>query len=158
MKNQCGFVTIELIFIVIIISVLATLAVPSIARIVDTAEVDYEMKTLLSEINSVQSLNRNVHYNPSIFKDKISGNAGHKLQINIDENLNRYIITRNGENFDEPHELPQGFSITCEKGLPNEIIPGETYSGHIKINSRHNVKRYLICDSVGRWRGDITPP
>lgn len=150
--------TIEIILVVLIIAILATLAVPNMARMVDVAQVDYEMKILLSQLDYAYSLNKNISYNPGIFANKFSLDTGHHLQINIDEDLNRYTIVQNGKNFSEPHELPQGFSIRCESGLPNEIILNESHSGHIKITSRYKVNRYLICNSVGRWRGDMTPP
>ena len=158
MKNQRGFVTIEIILVVLIISLSATLVVPNMARMVDVAQVDYEMKFLLSQIDYARSLNKNIHYNPEIFNYTLSLDNGHQLKINIDEHLNRYTIVQNGKDFSEPHELPQDFLISCEKNLPNQIIAGESYSGHIKISSRYKVNRYLICNSVGRWRGDITPP
>lgn len=156
--NQRGFATIEIILVVMIISVLATVAVPQMARMVDVAQVDYEMKILLSQLDYAYSLDKNSHYSPQIFNVNLSNDTGHNLQINIDESLNRYTIMQNGENFSEPHKLPQGFSIACESGLPNQIISGNSYSGHITITSRYNVKRYVISNSVGRWRGDINPP
>lgn len=149
--------TIEIILVVLIISVLTILVVPNFSRMIDTAEVDYEMKILLSEINSVQSLNRNIKIDPSIFENKISGKVGQPLQINVDENLNRYTIVQNSKNFDEPHELPQGFSIKVMY-LKNPIDTSDGDKGHIIITSRHNLKRYVIRDSVRRWSGSITPP
>ena len=125
---------------------------------IDVARLDYEMKILLSQLDYAYSLNKNIHLNPSIFEPTFLGKAGYSLQINVDENLNRYTIVQNGKNFEEPHELPQGFLIRCEKGLPNEIILDKNYSGHIKITSRYKIDRYIICDNVGRWRGDINPP
>ena len=158
MKNQRGFLTIEIILVVLIIAILATLALPNMARMVDVAQVDYEMKILLSQLDYAYSLNKNISYNPGIFANKLSLDTGHHLQINVDEDLNRYTIVQNEKNFSEPHELPQSFLISCEKGLPHQIIAGENYSGHITITSRYKVNRYLICNSVGRWRGDIIPP
>ncbi len=156
MKNQRGFLTIEMILVVLIIAILATLALPNMARMVDVAQVDYEMKILLSQLDYAYSLNKNISYNPGIFANKLSLDTGHHLQINVDEDLNRYTIVQNEKNFSEPHELPQGFSIRCESGLPNEIILNKIRPGRIRIISRYNVERYIIFDSVGRWRGDIT--
>ena len=85
MKNQRGFVTIEIILVVLIISLSATLVVPNMARMVDVAQVDYEMKFLLSQIDYARSLNKNIHYNPEIFNYTLSLDNGHQLKINIDE-------------------------------------------------------------------------
>ena len=159
MKSQGGFATIEIILVVMIISLLATVALPNMARMVDVAQVDYEMKILLSTLDFTKSLNKNSHYKPEIFKNVPSfSESGHELQIDIDENLNRYTIMQNGENFSEPHNLPNGFSIICEKGMPKQIFPNTKYSGHIRINSGQDINRYVISDSAGRWRGDITAP
>ena len=158
MKNQGGFATIEIILVIMIIALLSTVALPNMARMVDVAQVDYEMKILLSTLDFTKSLNKNSHYKPEIFAGKLSNDAGYELQINIDENLNRYTVISNLENFSEPHNLPNGFSIICEKGMPKQISPNTKYSGHIRINSGQNINRYVISDSAGRWRGDINPP
>ena len=157
MKNQRGFLTIEIILVVLIISVLTTLVVPNFSKMIDVARLDYEMKILLSQIDYAYSLNKNIHLNPSIFENKFLGKAGYHLQINVDENLNRYTIVQDGKNFEKPHELPQGFSIKMMY-LKNPIDISAGDKGHIIITSRHNFKRYVIRDNVGRWRGDMTPP
>ncbi len=154
MKSQGGFATIEIILVVMIISLLATVALPNMARMVDVAQVDYEMKILLSTLDTGKSFNKNSHFQPSIFNKKLSSNVGQQINLFIDYDKGTYPIISKAET----HELPSGFLISRNNKLDNPIEFDSSNDGHITITSRYGVKRYIIFDSVGRWRGSLTPP
>jgi len=123
---------------------------------VDAVRLDYEMKTFLSTLDFAKSLNKTSFYQPGIFKDSISGVKASELQVNI--TATGYHIKRGTQEVFTPHKLPEGFSINREKGMRDKIYFSQSNNGHLKITSRQNFNRYIIFDSVGRWRGDITAP
>ena len=159
MKNQGGFATIEIILVIMIIALLSTVALPNMARMVDVAQVEYEMKILLSTLDLGKSLNKNSHYKPEIFKNANElGDTGRKLDLLVDYDKGTYQIVSNLNGVGEIHELPEGFLIEKNEKLNNPIEFDKNNNGHITITSRYGVKRYIILDSVGRWRGSRTPP
>ena len=149
----------EIILVVMIISLLATVALPNASKLLDTARLDYEVKIFLSKLYYVKALNGTAKANPEIFSSLTElKDCGHKLQINVDEEFSRYSVVSNGKIMSEVHQLPAGFSIFCESGMSNQIFPDESNKGHVRIISKYKVNRYVIPDSVGRWRGDMNPP
>ena len=153
-KNQRGFATLEIICVLIIISVLTTVAVPKMARMVDSAMLDYEMKIFLSDLDFAKALNKNAYYNSGIFDDSNFNDTPH--QIFIDVNKNSYDFRRDIKVF-ASHKLPNGFSYELRYLKPSiDFFKGNR--GHIIITSKLNNKRYMIRDTVGRWHGDINPP
>ena len=157
-QNQRGFSTLEVILVIMIISLLATVILPNMARMVDVAQVDYEMKIFLSTLDYAKSMDKNSYFKPEIFKGTLANNAGAQIFLNVDYNKGTYQIVRKNVAVGEMHELPEGFKIISENGIPSKIDPQEKYSGHIRITSRQNSNRYIISDSAGRWRGSLTPP
>ena len=158
-QNQRGFATLEIILVIMIISLLATVALPNMARMVDVAQVEYEMKILLSTLDATKSFNKNSHFKPEIFKyvNELS-NIGRPLDLNVNYDKGTYQIVSNLEGVNEMHELPAGFLIEKNKSLNDLIEFDKNNNGHITITSRYGVKRYIIFDSVGHWRGSRTPP
>ena len=157
-QNQRGFATLEIILVIMIISLLATVALPNMARMVDVAQVEYEMKSLLSTLDATKSLNKNSHFQPEIFEGQLSSDASHELLLNVNYDKGTYQIVSNLEGVNEMHELPAGFLIEKNKSLNDLIEFDKNNNGHITITSRYGVKRYIIFDSVGHWRGSRTPP
>lgn len=149
MNNQRGLATFEIILVVMIIAVLATVAVPKMARLVDKVQLDYEMKIFLSTLDFAKSLNKNAFYNGEIFQytdlDKVS-----TVQINIIENLRRYEVKQDSEVL-KYHDLPKNFSIA--DNLNGIIYFTKSNSGHVTLTSKLGDKRYIYIDSVGRWSG-----
>ena len=156
-QNQRGFATLEIILVIMIISLLAEVALPNMASMVDVAQVEYEMKILLSTLDATNSLNKTSHYDPSIFSSVIS-DKGHEPFLYVNYDKGTYQIVSNLEGINETHELPTGFAIEKNAKLNNPIEFNESNNGHITITSRYGVKRYIIFDSVGRWYGSPTPP
>ena len=153
-QNQRGFATLEIILVIMIISLLATVALPNMARMVDVAQVEYEMKSLLSTLDATKSLNKNSHFQPEIFEGQLSSDASHELLLNVNYDKGTYPDLR----YNEIHELPTGFLMTKNTSLENPIEFEKGTRGHITITSRYGVKRYVIRDTVRRWRGSRTPP
>jgi len=157
--NQRGFATLEIICVILIISILTTTAVPQMARMIDSARLDYEMKTFLNHLQTARALNRNSHYIPEIFSDVPElSESGHQISLQIDYVKGTYQITKNFKGVSEMHELPAGFSIAKNASLNDPIKFENENNGHITITSRYGLKRYIIFNSVGRWRGSNEPP
>lgn len=152
MDNQRGLATFEIILVVMIISVLMTVAVPKMARLVDKIQLDYEMKIFLSTLDFAKSLNKNAFYNREIFQYAPLSNTP-DVRVNINENLRRYEIKQDSKVI-ESHDLPKNFSIKLNSSLANPINFLEGKSGHITLTSKFGDKRYIYFDSVGRWSGD----
>ena len=142
--------------VILIIAILSAVALPKAARMVDVAALDYEMKIFLSTLDFAKSRNKTAAYQPEIFKENIPAGTSSELQVNITDT--EYQILKASYEVFTPHKLPEGFSINCEEGVSNKISFLQSNSGHLKITSRQNFNRYIIFDSVGRWRGDITAP
>ncbi len=119
---------------------------------VDVAALDYEMKNFLSTLDWAKSMNKNATYNAGIFKEVNSTGSAKELQVNLTGT--GYKICKGSQEIFNPHNLPEGFSIQGASIL----YFSKSNTGHITITSRHNSHRYIIFDSVGRWRGDITLP
>ena len=157
MKSQGGFAAIEIILVMLIISLLATVALPNMAKMVDVAAVDYEMKLFLSTLDFAKASNKNAQFKPEIFDRTLAGQTGSPLflQVNYDKGNYQIVKNGNGKGINELHEFPEGFSITKNGKLNNPIEFDKGNDGHITITSRYGVNRYIIFDTVGRWSGDI---
>ena len=118
----------------------------------DAVRLDYEMKTFMSTLDFAKSLNKTAFYQPEIFKDVISVGKTSEVQVNITNT--GYHIKKGTQDVFTPHQLPEGFSF---KGM-NQIYFSKNNNGTLTITSPQNFHRYIIFDSVGRWRGDITAP
>lgn len=156
MNNQRGFATLEMILVILIIAVLSAVALPKAARMVDAVRLDYEMKIFLSTLDFAKSLNKNAFYQREIFKDVISHYKINELQVNITNT--EYGIYSGGQALFTPHQMPEGFSMNCNATLDNSISFTQANNGTLTMTSRQNFNRYIIFNSVGRWRGDITAP
>ena len=156
MKNQKGFATIEIIFVVAIISTLTFIAVPKIEKVLDAIFLDYEMKKFCSELDLAASLNRSASFDPTIFENKISETKGEIfLEIN---NSDSYQLKKNGKDFREKHFLSFGIKINYSpESLKHISFDGEgksSSSGKIILTSRLGKTAEIIFDSVGRRRGN----
>ncbi len=157
MNNQGGLATLEVILAVTIIAVMSTIAFPKMARMVDTAQLDYEMKIFMSTLDLGKSLNRSAVYNLGIFSSTLE-KTGNALQVNIDKNLARYSIKSDMQDIFEPHNLANGFSIDYNNTIDGNIYFAKMNNGHVTITSQFGDKRYIILNTVGRWRIDNQPP
>lgn len=158
MENQRGLVSLEIILVVLIIAILSTIALPKMARIVDKAQLDYEMKMFLSTLDFGKTLSKTASYNTAIFERKLSSQSSKALLLNVDYDASYYELMRGSRPISEKHHFPAGFSIIQNYTPKNQINFSENQNGNITLTSRFGDKRYIIFDSVGRWRGDNKPP
>ena len=152
--NQKGFATLEIIFVIMIISTLAFIAVPKIDRVLDKIFLDYEMKRFCAELDFVSSLNRNASFNSKIFTQ--ANPTANEIILQLDSNS--YQLKKNGKNFRDKHFLAFGIKINFPFNFRQIKFNSEgkclNNSGTIILTSRRGEKAEIIFDSVGRWRGD----
>ncbi|MBR1646680.1 MAG: prepilin-type N-terminal cleavage/methylation domain-containing protein [Selenomonadaceae bacterium] len=160
---QKGFASLELIFAVLIISILATVAVPKAANFVDRAALDYEKKRLYSELQYLRTLSRTITVDstgmhmPSFFSSKITVNQPALFDINRD--TNSYRILRENKSIREVHYFSNGVKFSKETDVPTRIFFDAAGYSNVKsksivLTSRRGVKAKIIFDSVGRIRGE----
>ena len=147
--NQRGFATLEIICVILIISLLTTIAVPQMVRLLDKARLDYEMKTFLNNLELARSLNRSSYYQPEIFEGNSKLETGSSVIIDIKNNA--YDL-RTGDNVKEI-KLHDGFSIDG-RIFDNHIDVDKGKPGHVTITSKLGDQRFIYRDPVGRWSGD----
>lgn len=154
MRNQKGFATLEIILVMLIISALTGVVIPKMARIVDTATLDYEVKKFQSEFLFAKSLSRSANCELSIFAYSPISNG---KAITFKTNEKNYRIEQNGNLIREKNLLPNGFKIDCPNNLRDVSFKSSGKSGKTGtyvFNSSLKNKRYLKLDPVGRLRID----
>ena len=160
---QKGFASLELIFAVLIISILATVAVPKAANFVDRAALDYEQKRLYSELQFVRTLNRTDTVQStgmnmtSFFSSKITVNQPALLEIDCDSDS--YRILREEKPIRQEHYFSNGVKFSDETDIPPRIYfntAGYSYvtGTSIVLTSRRGYTAKIVFDSVGRIRGE----
>ena len=143
MKNQKGFATLEIILLTAIISVLAFIAVPKFAQIIDKMVLDYEVKHFYNQVELQNLLNRSSRCEPEIFSAKISP-QGEKVELDLLTDNKQYHLRHNSKIIGEVHKFPKNFSIEDNNPHGN--------SRTIILTSHFGSKAKIIRDSVGRWR------
>jgi len=161
---QKGFATLEIIFVVLIISFLASATIPNVVRVVDRVTLDYETKKLYTDLKFLQSFDRMAH-----MKDGHFNNIHHSTAIDSSINLvvepERYIFQKNSnKKIYGEHEFSYGVTATQKDNKKNweikfddfgRVSPAE--SNHITLTSRFG-ENFFIFNSVGRFRGSHTLP
>lgn len=141
--------------VMLIISALAGVVFPKMARIVDTATLDYEVKKFRSEFLFARSLSRSAKFNATIFSNRISS-SGEAITFHVRDKS--YEINRGTNSIRGNNLLPKGFSISFQKDLDTLIFTQGKIQGGNKgtynFTSPFNKKRSLVLDSVGRLRID----
>lgn len=166
MKNQFGFFTLEIILVVMIISLLATVAVPNMHKMLDTARLDYEIKKFCSEFDFAHALGKQASVKAEIFDGTFSADKDSRtIAISIDEKNRAYQLLRgstSGYNpIREKHFLSDGIKInstvkrilfSADGRLVNDT--GGAISNSFYFTSSYVIKPFeMNVDSVGRWRG-----
>ena len=151
--NQRGFATLEIILVVVIISVLTTTAVPQMARMIDGARLDYEMKRFLNNLELAKSLNRGTYYKQDIFENHRSLDDFKPEEITIHINNNSYEMFKGSDKIGETITFPEGFSLKLDTSLTSPLKFATNNNGTLTIISKLGSERKIIFDSVGRWRG-----
>ena len=150
---QKGFATLEIIFAVLIISLLASATIPNAARIVDRVALDYETKKIYTDLRFLQSFDRMAYMKEEHFENAADNS------INLVVSPEKYIFKGNSivKTYDE-HNFSYG--VTASKKNHNEgwiikfndmgkISPAE--SDHLTLTSGQGKEFYIYFDSVGRF-------
>ena len=160
---QKGFATLEIILVVLIISVLATAAVPNIVRILDRVALDYETKKIYTDLRFLQSFDRVAYMNDTHF------NTAKDSRVALLVQPEKYIFRKVSANKDlDEHYFPNG--LTASRNKDEKIwqikfddtgraksTDDESISDHLTLTSRFG-KTYIVFNSVGRFRGSRTLP
>ena len=167
---QKGFASFEVILVALIISLLATVAVPKAASLVDKAALDYEQKRLYSELQLVRTQNRTATVVPTgmnmsgFLDSRIT--VAKRVELELSRGTGNYQVVRDDKLVREPHYLSYGvtfddattyfptkiyFDLT---GAARFIPTPPNNSVTIVLKSRLGLKSKIVFDSVGRIRGD----
>jgi len=153
---QKGFATLEMIFILMIIAALTTVAVPNAARILDRVALDYETKKIYTDLRALQSFDRMTEMKDSHFQTAI------KTQLKFNVERNRYTVMKNETNrILSEHYFSNGVTVTRDWEFKFDDMgkimnkSGAAISDSMEIKSRYG-KTYIRIDSVGRFRGSRT--
>ena len=161
---QKGFASLEVILAALIISLLATVAVPQAVRLVDKFALDYEYKRLYSELQFVRTLNRAATVSPEgmSMTDFLSSKGitvAKRVELKLESGANSYQILRDDKPIRETHYLSYGVTFSNETDVPKKIWFNTAGYSDIKnrtivLKSRFGSKTKIIFDGVGRIRGD----
>lgn len=160
---QKGFATLEIIFVVLIISLLASATVPNAVQIIDRVAFDYETKKIYTDLRFVQSFDR-MAYMPNFHFENLDENIDSSVNLTVRQNY--YVLEKNSDSkiFGE-----QNFSygVTASKNENGEIwqIKFDDFgrispakSDHLTLTSGLGKEIYVIFNSVGRFRGSHILP
>ena len=153
---QKGFATLEIVFIVLIIAGLASVAVPNATRILDRVALDYETKKIYTDLRALQSFDRMTEMKDSHFNTAI------KTQLKFNVERNRYTIMKNETSqILTEHYFSNGVTVTKNWEFKFDDMgkitnkSGAAISDSMEIKSRYG-STYIRIDSVGRFRGSRT--
>ena len=155
-NNQKGFATLEIIFIMLIISILAGSVIPKFSRSLDTVQLDYETKRFISNFYFAKSLNRTANYSGNIFFGNLNLTTAHQIQMNV--TAQSYYLQRNSLILGDKHYLADGMTIkfaNSDSKIFHFNDEEDYYKGsseNIFIISKSGRKSELVVDSVGRIR------
>ena len=158
--NEKGYALIEVIFLVAVIAILSSIAIPKISNEIQIVQADYLMKSLYSELRFMQAARRINSYknqNEEILQAKNNGTycilissnekKRYRLKLLYDEELRRYNLPSNfafADNF---------YIVITPDGALKEAFSNRN-SGTIKLkdNKGKEYKPFIVFDSVGRIR------
>lgn len=151
---QKGFATLEIIFVLLIIAVLLSVAIPNAARIIDRAALDYETKRLYSELRFLQALSRSGTINTLG-----TGNSTLKPEdapvMEIYPARRSWQILRNTKPLRPEHSMINGVQISSANNRISFDTTGKSNltSASIILTSRYGKRNKIVFDTVGRFRG-----
>ena len=169
---QKGFATLEIIFVVLIISILSAFAVPKAKQLVERVTLDYEQKRLYSELKFLQTLSRSASVT-NLGMEGLSTISQNNQAIMFFYYGNTYEILRTNKLIRRTHYLSNdvnfslgntdSFVIWCDAAGKFRFNAKNPYTGS-QVTSRTIVltpknfrgEKYLptiVFDSVGRIRG-----
>lgn len=139
----------EIVIVVTVIGILATIVTPKLANMMDIVILDREVKRLGSEISLLQSISRTSDRN---FLWSEESNPISRIVLDVNE----YELIRDNKVIDV-HKLPNDITIKVSETLDStlyfnsstNLLHGD--SGNIMLTSKLGNKKYIYVDSVGRW-------
>ena len=155
LNNQRGFATLEIIFIMLIISILAGSVIPKISRSLDTVQLDYETKKFIGEFYLAKSLNHTANYSANKF---FSLHLDSAYPVIIDVHEKFYYFKRHTSEIGDRNYLVNGMSIKFSDTDSKifQFNDEEDYYRGSSVNmifkSRLGRNSELVIDSVGRIR------
>lgn len=152
-NNQKGFATIEIIFVMLIISILAGIVIPKFSRSLDILALDYETKKFVNTFYFAKSINRTANFATNKFFNL--NLASYPVQMNVYEKY--YYLKRHNDLLRDKNYLSPGISIeSYSKNFILQFSDEEDYyrgsSENVTIKSQSGRKSELVIDSVGRIR------
>lgn len=169
LNNQRGFATLEIILVAAIIGIFSTIALPKMARILDKAYLDYELKHLYSDLNFARSIGKSSNVNGGIFE---LDDVNHKIEFWIYSRKyttasarNRYQIMRPSVTSSHyyRHNLANGVELEFKTGNAMQKITfnnqtrydnwSKTLEFSLNPDFVNKIEAEVRFDSVGRWRG-----
>ena len=154
-KTQKGFATIEIILILLIISILASSAIPKISRSLDIAQLNYEIERFISEFYFAKSASKNSGFNPTIFSSNFTAANDVGKNIKFIVETENYQTNYNRDLIRDIHKLPPNFKISRPNNLHTIIFSQgkrDGVSGTYTFTSAQNKSWYINLDSTGRDR------
>ena len=137
--NCKGFATLEVISVLIIISILIFIAVPKISTMFDQVTLDYELKTLATQIELTRSLNRSASIRPEIFS---ISDCGKVIQLTIRTGKSNYQIQQNA------HDSRQSNAAKGEvEVLDHELQDAASDSNHHDDRRNREVSLLLVVNA-----------
>lgn len=160
MRNEKGYALIEVVFLVAIVAILSSIAVPKISNELQIAQADYLMKSLYSELRFMQAARRTSAYKEESLLPAYKNMNSLNL---VSSNINKRYRIRFGDNEElRRYNLPSAFSFekdffitVMDSGTLSNDFLDDGYSGNIKLinNRTHKLyKPFIVFDSVGRIR------
>ena len=150
---QRGFATLEIIFVVLIIGILLSAAVPNAARVLDRAALDYETKCLYGDLRFLQATSRSGEAD-SLGTGRTDFQPEKLPYLQINSPQRSWQIMRGNKPVREEHFLRNGIEISSDKTLIRFDTSGSpNISTSIILTSRLGKQNKIVFDSVGRFRG-----
>ena len=161
--NERGYALIEVVFLVAVIAVLSSIAIPKINNEIQIAYADYLMKGVYSELRFMQVARRVTSYNaPEVLGITKQGksfilvssneNKRYRIRIGDDGELRNYILPPKLYFENDFFMTIRADSILNNGFLKSDQSPS---SNHIKLKNLDTNKLYkpvIRYDSVGRIR------
>ena len=157
---QKGIATLEIIIGTLIIALLLSAAIPNVTRILDSVSLDYETKSLYSELRFLQAMNRSKSsYKVAVGTGRIF-DIDEACTMTINKNKFSYQILRDNIPVRDVHYMQNikelTFSsnkITSNSNGQATDISGKILSNTLTLTSNLGKKSSIVFDSVGRIRG-----
>ena len=154
-KNEHGYAMVEIVFLITVIAILASIILPKVSHSFQTVQADYFIKTIYSELRFIQATSRVTSYR----KDKIFEDYNTTPSFSV-TSFNPNIRVEFRDHVFRKYIMPsylsfeQDFSITINnEGIIRNSKGKSSNSGNILLkNGSEKFKPVIVYDSVGRIR------